>query len=303
MSEAPTFVQPFITRLVPDNSGSGTLAQLDIYGEDFQPTSQIVFDFVPIPTIYIDETHLRSAGPFDVGVLGDKPVYVETPTMADSNILTFTVMDQPVLLTLVPAAGLENEVIAFAVTGTDFQPDSVIEFDGVVLLTTYIDDQNLEATDPLDIGALGVKDVVVNTGALVSNALQFDVTAAPIITELIPPQGPEDTLSPLTVIGMNFIAGAEIIWDGAAIPTTFVSATQVDATAPFDLGATRDVPVLVRDARVILRDARQAEMDLNVLRDARQRERDVRLLREARHREREARILDAKVVRERQRRK
>jgi uncharacterized protein (DUF1800 family) len=55
----------------------------------------------------------------------------------------------------------------------------------------------------------------------------------PVITSVTPSTFPEGTAT-ITIKGSQFIYGAQIFWNGAAVPTTFVSSTQLAAsiTAP-----------------------------------------------------------------------
>ena len=63
--------------------------------------------------------------------------------------------------------------------------------------------------------------------------------AAPAITNLAPDsapaRGPDFTL---TVNGTNFLAGGTVNWNGTALATTFVSATQLTATVSASLIST-----------------------------------------------------------------
>lgn len=55
----------------------------------------------------------------------------------------------------------------------------------------------------------------------------------PFITQLIPNQGPvNDATVAVRVIGGNFIAASVVSFDGVAVATTFVSASEVTCTAP-----------------------------------------------------------------------
>src|SRR5207249_4847631 len=69
--------------------------------------------------------------------------------------------------------------------------------------------------------------------------LVITIRAAPTISSLNPTcaaaGGPQFTL---TVNGTNFVSGSTVNWNGSALATAFVSATQLTATVPAALIAT-----------------------------------------------------------------
>ena len=169
----------------------------------------------------------------------------------DSNTLVFvvTATPDPLLVNLIPNGAMENELVTFRVQGHHFQATSVIEFDGVEVATTFVDENNLEATTPIDVGAKGPKDVRIITGALISNTVSFTTSALHIITQLIPDTQLENTTCKLRVIGTDFQGSAKIVWDGVPQPTMWISSTELESVAAFNVGAARDVDVTVTDAR------------------------------------------------------
>jgi hypothetical protein len=70
--------------------------------------------------------------------------------------------------------------------------------------------------------------------------------AAPVLTTLTPATGVVGTAVTVQVAGTGFVDGDAVTWNGAAVPTTFVSATElsaaVDAAA---VAVPGDVPVTV----------------------------------------------------------
>ena len=75
------------------------------------------------------------------------------------------------------------------------------------------------------------------------------VVAAPALTSLLPDGASAgDPSFLLTVVGSGFVDGAAVLWDGTDRPTTFVSASEVDATIDAsDLAAGKTVQVTVRN--------------------------------------------------------
>lgn len=115
---------------------------------------------------------------------------------------------------------------------------SVVHWNGSPRVTTYISGTQLTATIPAgDIATAGTANVTVvnpGPGGGVSDAVQFTINnPTPTISSVSPdliPVGDTDVV--LTVTGSNFVANSVVRWNGTPLTTTFVSATQVQATLP-----------------------------------------------------------------------
>jgi hypothetical protein len=85
-----------------------------------------------------------------------------------------------------------------------------------------------------DLNGDGAPDLVVSDFNSDSVAVLLDqLNPAPTTTGLSTTSAAEGSGNlTLTVTGTNFISGSSVLWNGAAVPTTFVSATQLQATLP-----------------------------------------------------------------------
>jgi len=96
---------------------------------------------------------------------------------------------------------------------------------------------------------------------LTSNPVPVTVTAAAQIASVSPGILPAQSSGTLTVAGINFTSGAQIVWNSTPLTTTFVSSTQLTAPLPAGLQAgqatvavlsngqtTNSLPVLVTGA-------------------------------------------------------
>src|SRR5437016_2295992 len=114
----------------------------------------------------------------------------------------------------------------------------IVQFNGVGRGGTFISATQLTASIPAaDIASAGTAPVTVLAGdGVASNASTFTINAAPAITSLSPTSitagAPTFTL---TVNGTGFVSGDTVLWNGGALTTTFVSATQVTASVPANL--------------------------------------------------------------------
>ena len=99
----------------------------------------------------------------------------------DTNNVSVPVNPVPVLTTLDPASAPESQSpLVLTVTGTNFVPFSVVEFDGVPLVTTYVSSTRLQADVPAaDLGEEGFAAITVNNpgpGGGTTDPARFTIT-------------------------------------------------------------------------------------------------------------------------------
>lgn len=135
-------------------------------------------------------------------------------------------------------------------TGASFTESSVVRWNGAALPTTFVNDATLTAEVSAALLATPTTaQVSVQSGdGGSSNSLPFIVSAiAPSITALSPTTiGAGSSRLNLTVTGSNFAAGAQVLWNGAAVPTQFISAGELRAqvgAALLSVGQTVGVSV------------------------------------------------------------
>ncbi|MDR3637282.1 MAG: ice-binding family protein, partial [Isosphaeraceae bacterium] len=104
----------------------------------------------------------------------------------DTNSLAAPVNPPPVLATINPASTPENQgSIVLTVTGTNFIPSSIVQFNGVPLVTTYVSGTQLQAIVPAgDVGEEGVAAITVANpppGGGTSDPAQLTITDPSVI--------------------------------------------------------------------------------------------------------------------------
>ena len=209
---------------------------LTVTGERYVQGSTVMWILTPLVTTLVSSTQLTATVPAKlVAVEGTVPMYVSTPGVADSNSITYPIVAAaPTVSSISPTSAVAGGPgFTMTVNGDSFIPTSqVIGLDSAT--TTYVSVNQLTVSVPPGAIAKAGSHViqVVNPGSLVSpQAPIFTVKAAtPAITSLSPASvlvgGPDFTL---TVNGSNFLSSTTVAWNGAALPTTRVSATQVTA--------------------------------------------------------------------------
>jgi hypothetical protein len=161
--------------------------------------------------------------------------------------------DQPVLTSIDPyTASVGGPAFTLSIVGSGFVSGTTALWGGAPLATSVIDGEQLTATvSAAQVSSAGQVQVSVCSpapGAFVSNQLPFVIEApAPLITNLTPATaGAGSATLLLTVNGSNFAADSQVLWNGVALATQFVSAgqlnVQVDASL-LALGQTVGVAV------------------------------------------------------------
>lgn len=127
--------------------------------------------------------------------------------------------------------------IPITVKGLGFNSTSVVRWSGTDLATTFVSPTQLTATVPAALlGGAGTAQITVITylgpAPGTTNALTVKVNSpVPALTGLKPASilvgSPDFTL---TVNGARFVPGAQVNWNGSALTTTWVSATNLTAT-------------------------------------------------------------------------
>ncbi len=179
-------------------------------------------------------------------------VLVLQPGSAPSNSLPFTVQ-APAITAVTPSSITARPTpIVVTVTGSAFlsagsapPAQSTILVNGTAVATTFVSSTSLTTSLTLSTpGAISFQ--VQNPAGTTSNTVSIAVLAAPSITSVTPNPYPGGKL---TVNGTNFSATMTVLFNGTAIPTSFVSATQLTATVPPSLivGATALISVLTTD--------------------------------------------------------
>jgi sugar lactone lactonase YvrE len=162
---------PAISKLSPAALAAGGPAfTLTVTGSNFVPTSVVRFHGVARPTTFVSATTLQATIPSaEIASVGLLTVTVLNPTPAGgtSGNLTFTsAFPPPSIKGLTPGSiVLGSGAFTLKITGSNFVPSSVVNFNGSPRATTFVSSTELHATiNAADVAAAGVSNVtVVNT--------------------------------------------------------------------------------------------------------------------------------------------
>jgi Putative Ig domain len=235
---------PSLSSVSPISVPAGSSATpITVHGAFFvanaatQAVSTISLTGTALPTTFVDTGTLTATVP--TGMLNSPTQYnvqVTNPGGATSTTVTFSVL-APVITSLssvsIPAG---SPAFQLTVTGSSYLTGSQVSFRGTTLAATLVN-STLVTTVPANLltspGQVQVQ--VINPGGTVSNPVLFNVSA-PVLNSLSPnniPVGSGDFL--LVANGGSFVAGSQILFNGTALTTTFLSSSFVSATVSANL--------------------------------------------------------------------
>jgi len=183
----------------------------------------------------------------------------------DFNTTLGTPQNSSTISLLSPSgANAGGGAITLTVQGSSFLSNSVVEWNGVNLVTTYISSSALLAqVTAADLATAGTVNILVNTPGTAqsdptqgtniiatSNVIQFVIQAAgappPTITSVSPNTATAGGAAfTLTVTGTGFIQGSTIGWNGSQVTTSCASMAPAAATTVNTGGTQASVRVPV----------------------------------------------------------
>ncbi len=216
--------------------------QLHVEGNNFSRASAVQWQGAQLPTTFISNRDLLATVPAsDLSAAVQALVNVYDPAGGDSNAVAFGVQGTNVLPTLTSlspdAAMLGDSTATLMLTGTNFTPQSAVEWNGMQLPTTYLSSTQVQAqvSDYYLSTPETVFITVVNPppGGGSTAALFFDVdNPVPTLTSLAPSSvviGTEEVDVSLT--GANFNTSTTVLWNGVTpLTASIFSPTQLSVS-------------------------------------------------------------------------
>jgi hypothetical protein len=171
------------------------------------------------------------------------------PDSGDAGEVTYTAvaaepLQDPIVTGVTPESGYNDELTAVTIEGTNLQDGAVVSLNGTHLQDiTFVDSHHLDATVPNSLAPstydLTVTNPFTRSGVLL-RAFTVLIPTPPIITDLTPVQGPNDTPITVHIYGGNFATEvtATLSTNGAQTPLetlTFIESSHLKATVPISI--------------------------------------------------------------------
>ena len=238
---------PTITSLSPTEvpAGGGAFT-LTINGQGFVSGTTVATGFAgtaPVVTPVSDTVLTLAVTAANIATAGPVSITATNSGGGTSAPATFTVgvaNPTPTLSSLSPASTTAGAVgFPLTVNGQDFLPTATVNWNGAALTTTFVSASQLTAVVPASNVAAAAPVVITVANPSpggTSGGVNFTINGSnlvPQIATLQPASAPVGGAAfTLTVTGSNFVRPSVVMWNGAALVTTYVSDSQLTAAVP-----------------------------------------------------------------------
>lgn len=233
---------PVLNSISPTEVFASQTFTLTLNGDRLETGAIVTVGTQTYPSTFVSAQRITVAG-LNIAAPGVYPVEVENPGGLRSNRLVLTVkqaLSKPILTLVVPSSITELVATTIAIRGNDFVQGAVVNIGGTDYPTSFVGVGELRVTLPNTIKAGTYPVQVTNPDKQQSNILNLTVVAAlpkPTITSINPTRVAAGVVSKVSVVGTNFVSGAQVQVGARLVPTTFVSATELTAEIPSSLAA------------------------------------------------------------------
>lgn len=238
---------PTITSLSADSITAGAADfTLQITGANFAPGASFEFGslhLTPVTSTATQMDVLIPAAAVEGGAILPLTVTNPTPGGGASNVRQFTVYNPvPVLTTLSQQSALvTSEPFLLDISGSNFVPQTQIEFGNVMLGATASDHGHMRLTVPKYAfargGSLSIRAISPEPGGGISNTLEFTVeNPVPVLNSVSPlsvTAGGDGT--PVTLYGTGFVPGSLVTAGTTQLIPNLVSDTELQIALPATL--------------------------------------------------------------------
>ena len=257
---------PVAGSILPAGATAGDPAfTITVSGSSFINGSVINWNGTALTTTFVNATQLTALVPGNlIATAGTAAVTVfnAAPAGGTSGSLTFTISNistnpVPAISSISPASvTVGAAAFTMTVNGNNFIASSVINWNGTVLTTTFVNSLQLTCLVPaslLTVAGNGNVTVINSApGGGTSNNQVFTISPAgnnptPSLQTIVPDNVNAGSAAfTLTVNGSGFINSSVVKWNGTALTTTYINNAQLTAMVPASLvTAAGIVPVTV----------------------------------------------------------
>ena len=229
-------------------TGATTPTTITVTGTNFATATYVQFGNTVQTTAFISSTQITfqltvaeqaSAGTFNV--------FVINPSPGGSSVVATLTLSAPVATPVItslspPQLTVGSSGITLSIYGSGFTSSSTIQWNGAPLANSYSYSSGyIVVPIPASLlSATGTVSITVSTPSAspsLSNALSLSIVNPPVptLTSMTPTSGPINVAFTATLAGTGFAESSVVAVNGTAVPTTFVSSTQLTAAVPANL--------------------------------------------------------------------
>jgi IPT/TIG domain len=236
---------PTVSSVSPTAGSTAGGNTVTIIGTNFVPGATVKFGTTASTTVtFVSSTQLKANAPAHAAGTVNVAVTTGGGTSATSNGSLYA-YGAPAVSSVSPNAGSTAGGNTVTINGSRFVPGATVKF-GTTPATavTFVSSTQIKAKAPAH--TAGTVNITVTTGGGTSATGNGSLYAygAPSVASVSPHSGPHAGGTVVTINGHGFVPGATVKFGTTASATvTFVSGTQIKATAPAHVVGTVDIRV------------------------------------------------------------
>ncbi|MEU5853547.1 IPT/TIG domain-containing protein [Saccharopolyspora shandongensis] len=206
---------------------------MTITGTNFTGTTGVSFGGTPAVSFTVNSsTQITATTPLHAA--GPAQVVVTTTAGSSTDAVSFTFVAAPVITSLTPVQGPQAGGNSVVIQGSGLTGASSVTFGSTPATSfTVNSDNTLTAVAPAGTGNV---QVTVTTPGGTSGGLNYSYLAAPVISSLVPPAGPEVGGTQVTINGTGLTFTQAVHFGSSTASFAVLSDTQVAATSPQGTG-------------------------------------------------------------------
>jgi hypothetical protein len=210
---------------------------LTVNGANFTTGSNVTWNGSPLTTHYISPSQLQAAiTAAAVSSAGTVNIGTVAPDASVGTSASFTVRPAPSITGLSPgSATATSNGFSMAVNGAYFVAGYSVTWNGQPISTTFVSSGQLQGyvTKTMLAGAGNATVQVVTPTSVASNTASFTINGDAVLTSISPMSALQGSASVnLSVVGTGFTSAWTVLWNGAALATSYVSPTALTAVIP-----------------------------------------------------------------------
>ncbi|WP_412566046.1 beta strand repeat-containing protein [Streptomyces decoyicus] len=234
-------VAPALSGVVPSQGPTSGGNTVTLTGVNLTGATAVTFGATPATSFtVVSPTQITAVAP--AGPPGPVTLTVTTPGGTSTLQSSYFYVNTPVLTGVAPPSGPLSGGNTVTLTGVHLIEATAVRF-GTTAATafTVVSDTRITAVVPA--GAAGPTGVTVTTAGGTSNPVSYLYLPAPVVTTLIPNQGPTSGGITLTLTGTNLAQATVVLVGGTPAGFTVVSDSHIVVDAPPGAAGPLDVTV------------------------------------------------------------
>ncbi|WP_245714205.1 beta strand repeat-containing protein, partial [Nocardia vaccinii] len=224
---------PTLTSVAPNQGPETGGNTVILTGTNLLAVDTVLFGPTPAASFTVDsDTQITAVAPAGTGTVS---VTVSSPTGASNGVL-YTYGTAPALRALVPALGPEAGGNSVVLQGSNFTGALAVNF-GATPATSFTVDSDTQITAVAPAGT-GTVLVTVTTPVATSNTAPYTYLGTPVLSAVVPSEGPEIGGNTVTLTGTGFTGTTAVQFGpNTAVSFTVVSDTEITAVVPAGTGS------------------------------------------------------------------